>query len=50
MNNKILVAAVIVLAVACIGVSLGSVFLKDTPVVNITNPDNVYVKENIITV
>ncbi|MBM7581705.1 uncharacterized protein YggE [Caldicoprobacter guelmensis] len=50
MTNKILMVAVIVLAVACIGLSVGSIFLKDTPVVNVTNPENVYVKENIITV
>jgi hypothetical protein len=50
MNNKFLIAIIIVLVVACLGVSAGAVFLKDTPVVNVTNPENVYVKENILTV
>jgi len=50
MNNKFLTAIIIVLVVACLGVAAGSVFLKETPVVNVTNPENVYVKENILTV
>jgi uncharacterized protein YggE len=49
MSNKLLTAIVIILAVAIIGTVACVLLLRETPVVNVTNPENVYMKENILT-
>lgn len=49
MSNKLLTAIVIILAVAVIGTVACVLLLRETPVVNVANPENVYMKENILT-
>lgn len=48
MKNRLLLVAIIVLVV-CLGLSVGTAFFIDTPVVNATNPENAYVEDNILT-